>query len=119
MANMVIYRLECEHLILGVPNQQSARCAMCNWDEQNTIGIVIKEWHAYCALTTCRYGRWTGLSEALARQLRDAHNARHPGHKAVHRAEIRKESVRVRDRMAANGFFTSTEAEEEEEAAAS
>jgi hypothetical protein len=115
---MVIYRLECEHLVLGVPNLQTLHCAMCDWEERHTVGIVIKEWHAYCVNTDCRFGRWTGLSEALARQLQLKHASKHQGHKAVHRAEIRKESLRVRDRMAANGFFTETEAEAQEEAEA-
>jgi hypothetical protein len=117
MVNMVIYRLACEHLAPAAPNQQQIACVFCDWEERATVGIVIKEWHVSCPKYDCRYGRWTGLSESLARQLASNHNKKHPGHKASHKAEVRKESVRVRDKMQRNGFFAQ-EAEAEEEAPA-
>lgn len=113
--SLVIYRLTCEHLIPAPPNRTEIACVFCGWEKRKSIGIVIKEWHAYCVNTDCRFGRWTGLSEPLARQLKERHMARNPGHKAVHRAEIRKESLRVRDRMATHGYFA-TEAQEAQEA---
>jgi hypothetical protein len=114
MPNLVIYRLVCEHLVAGAPNKQVMPCAFCNWADRQIVGIVIKEWHAYCETVGCKFGRWCGLSEPLARQLRNKHNARNPGHLGVHRPDIRKDSLRVRDRMAANGFFAETETEKEE-----
>lgn len=112
MANYVIYRLTCEHLVPAPPNTLEIACVFCGWEKRRPIGIVIKEWHAYCVNTNCRWGRWTGLSEPLARQLKERHMQSKRGHTAVHRAEIRKDSLRIRDRMASNGAFTEAEAEE-------
>lgn len=101
---LVVYRLACTHLVLGPPNQTARPCPFDDWKESPTEDIVIKEWHAKC--TSCSYGRWTALSQANAAQAKRNHESKRPTHIVGVHADIRPNSVKVRDHMRENHMFS-------------
>lgn len=83
----VLYVLKCDHVVLIAPNllpkDLHPRCPECK-EFIGIRGIHVYEWHARCEV--CTYGRWTGLSEALAARLVGAH-----GRATMHLARVRYE----------------------------
>ena len=56
-------------------------CAYCGPD-MVVVRINYHEYHARCIVGGCRYGRWFGQNQELAKQSRQRHLTKHPTHSA-------------------------------------
>ena len=80
---MILYQAICGDFIEGTPaNAKTATvyCPACRCTRTIT-GVVVKEWYARCY--NCRFKRWHGVNEILARFNADRHWRKNRGHKTT------------------------------------
>ncbi len=73
-SNHIMYVLACDHVVMSaptlIPPDGKIWCGDCKVTHRMT-GVHVYEWRVKCGV--CNYGRWCGLSEALAIRLATAH----------------------------------------------
>ena len=99
---VVIYRLECDHLVYGAPNNTKRWCPYDN-EAIRTVDIETKEWHIRCH--GCTYARWAGMSEPHAREIKNRHETAHAGHRVLCEAIENPTAIKVRNAMIRNQVF--------------
>jgi hypothetical protein len=70
-----LYILDCKHVTyrMAVTMRDGGfRCYHCK-TPKGIIGVHIYEWHSKCKVPGCPFGRWTGLSENMAREASRKH----------------------------------------------
>lgn len=99
---VVIYRLACDHLVYGAPNNTKKWCPFC-MSAERTADIEVTEWHVKCR--QCPFARWAGMSEPNAREIKNRHEQAHPSHRVTVESKANPAAVKVRDAMTKNEAF--------------
>lgn len=96
----IIYKLECGHNAPAPMTLVSGKL-YCPWhDELSPIrGVNVTEWRVICQ--TCRYARWTGLSEEAASLLANSHIRRNSWHRPHIEKVVNPNARTTADKLAA------------------
>lgn len=94
--------LVCGHVMPGTPNGKAVHCLICKV-ESPVKDVHILEWHAKCV--TCNYGRWTGISQELARRRAANHQRETVFHKVNVLYEVNPECEKAQKFLRENGFI--------------
>jgi len=79
----MLYQLSCSHVVVardwpmpvtGCPHGQ------CEGIMRNVIAVEIRQHHAYCVSSGCRFGKWLGQDIATAKRETEKHALNRPGH---------------------------------------
>lgn len=79
IANPVLYRLACDHVMPGTENAIMVMCHQCGKI------VAIKDVHEYewvAKCSSCKFVRYTGLARGLADTIANLHVTNNPEHKA-------------------------------------
>jgi len=99
MSNPVIlYILECKHIIPGTIGQAYAECLNCKPNAiRKIIDVHTWEWRVVCQ--TCNYRVWCGLSRKLAEYHANGHVRKRTRHDAQVRYVENPYGVKMKEKM--------------------
>ena len=67
----IMYKLECGDIVLAPSFLVNGKLTCITHGKQRIIDIPVYEWRIAC--TSCKYARWTGMSQAEAATLGTLH----------------------------------------------
>lgn len=102
----ILYILACKHVMPGnaTPMPNDGHCGICQmW--QRVTGIHIYEWKTWCETKTCKFARFAGLSQQLAKQEAAQHWRKHGNHDLKVGYRVNPVAKRRQDVLVRNGVI--------------